>query len=66
MFNEVKYARMTSASLKLTNAVFCLKKSYKNLQLKTHTFVIQGLAKHLPFKILAMLFIDSCQGLIKS
>ena len=31
MYNEVKYARMTSTSLKPTNAVFRLKKNYKNL-----------------------------------
>ena len=31
MYNEVKYAQMTSTSLKPTNAVFRLKKNYKNL-----------------------------------
>jgi hypothetical protein len=31
MYNEVKYARMTSTSLKPTNAVFRLKKNYRNL-----------------------------------
>ena len=31
MYDEVKYARMTSTSLKSTNAIFRLKKNYKNL-----------------------------------
>ena len=34
MYNEVKYARMTSTSLKPTNAVFRLKKIIKTFQLK--------------------------------
>ena len=31
MYDEVKYARITSTSLKSTNAIFRLKKNYKNL-----------------------------------
>ena len=37
MYDEVKYARMTSTSLKSTNAIFRLKKNYKNLPKKLQT-----------------------------
>ena len=52
MYDEVKYARMTSTSLKSTNAIFRLKKNYKNLSteeyvdnLSAYTFLMQDLVK---------------------